>query len=506
MAPVISEDEEDSRVEETTQEQQEEEIQQNEQQEQQIEEDDENKQEEEQITSESKKDDEDNEDNEDEDEDLFGDNSDDDEEEKNNEKPNDLFGSDDDEEVEFKEDDSDKQEKDRRLGIEGEEGEYSDGEEEVDEANIQRAELSVSRHPQSHELKGETLCFHLPRYLFVDAEPFGPENFENQLSEFNKNNMNNKTTKAEVQDSIDFKKLEILNTIRWRYAKTDDEHLYKQTNSKIIEWEDGSMSLRIGNEIFDIRSKTSSDEIIAFESGQVLLGSMPLNKTIQVTPASMNSKSHKVLAKVLASDKLKKKGINTMVTREDPGKLQREVEKNIKEIERARRKAAAKLALQEERSGKRSMSPSTASQSNKSRFANIDIAEYDDDEDDEGLYRNSKSSRSSRSSRKTTSDGYDEDDGWIVDDEEDEDAGLGEEDMLSDDELDRNAEKLRKLKSKGAEKYNNKRSRDEYEDEDDLENELVDMADDGADEEDEDTSSSNRKKKRVIIDEDEDDY
>ncbi|GMG00428.1 unnamed protein product [[Candida] boidinii] len=235
---------------------------------------------------------------------------------------------------------------------------------------------------------------------------------------------------------------------------------------------------------------------------------MPLNKTVQVTPASMNSKSHKVLAKVLASDKLKKKGINTIVTREDPGKLQREVEKNIKEIERARRKAAAKLALQEERSGKRSMSPSTASQSNKSRFANIDIAEYDDDEDDEGLYRNSKS-RSSKSSRKTTSDGYDEDDGWIVDDEEDEDAGLGEEDMLSEDELDRNAEKLRKLKSKGAEKYNNKRSRDEYEDEDedDLENELVAMADDDvADEEDEDTSSTNRKKKRVIIDEDEDDY
>ncbi|GME80508.1 unnamed protein product [[Candida] boidinii] len=259
------------------------------------------------------------------------------------------------------------------------------------------------------------------QYLFVDAEPFGPENFENQLSEFNKINTNNKSTKAEVQDSIDFKKLEILNTIRWRYAKTDDEHLYKQTNSKIIEWEDGSMSLRIGNEIFDIRSKTASDEIIAFESGQVLLGSMPLNKTVQVTPASMNSKSHKVLAKVLASDKLKKKGINTIVTREDPGKLQREVEKNIKEIERARRKAAAKLALQEERSGKRSMSPSTASQSNKSRFANIDIAEYDDDEDDEGLYRNSKS-RSSKSSRKTTSDGYDEDDGWIVDDEEDEDA------------------------------------------------------------------------------------
>ncbi|OWB66678.1 binding protein [[Candida] boidinii] len=503
MAPVISEDEADSRVEEPTQdEQQQEETQQNEKQ-QQIEEDEEDKQEE-QI-SESKKDDED---NENEDEDLFGDNSDEDDEEKNNEKANDLFGSDDDEEVEFKEDDSEKQEKDRRLGIEGEEGGYSDGEEEVDESNIQRAELSVSRHPQSHELKGETLCFHLPRYLFVDAEPFGPENFENQLSEFNKINTNNKSTKAEVQDSIDFKKLEILNTIRWRYAKTDDEHLYKQTNSKIIEWEDGSMSLRIGNEIFDIRSKTASDEIIAFESGQVLLGSMPLNKTVQVTPASMNSKSHKVLAKVLASDKLKKKGINTIVTREDPGKLQREVEKNIKEIERARRKAAAKLALQEERSGKRSMSPSTASQSNKSRFANIDIAEYDDDEDDEGLYRNSKS-RSSKSSRKTTSDGYDEDDGWIVDDEEDEDAGLGEEDMLSEDELDRNAEKLRKLKSKGAEKYNNKRSRDEYEDEDedDLENELVAMADDDvADEEDEDTSSTNRKKKRVIIDEDEDDY
>ncbi|ODV84922.1 hypothetical protein CANARDRAFT_28660, partial [[Candida] arabinofermentans NRRL YB-2248] len=305
-------------------------------------------------------------------------------------------------------------------------------EEEEEEEDIKRAELTLPRHPKSHKPIGDVFSFNLPRFLFVDAEPFSPNNFESQLSDFISESKKKVSGAKELQDSIEFKKLELQNTIRWRYAQTETNELYKQSNSRIVEWEDGSLSLQIGNEFFDIKPKSNEGNILAFQGGQVLMSSINLNKAIQVLPSSMNSKSHRILATTLQSNlKMKKnKRINTIVTKEDPEAKAREFEKAQKEIERARRRQLAKLQQQEDRlerkSGGSSLNTTTKS---RSRGIRNDIDVDGEEDDDEAM-----------------EDGYDEADDFVVSDGE-EDSGLDE------DELDAAAEKLRRVKRDGAEKY-----------------------------------------------------
>ncbi|TRM65288.1 Leo1-like protein-domain-containing protein [Schizophyllum amplum] len=48
-------------------------------------------------------------------------------------------------------------------------------------------------------------------------------------------------------------KLKVENTIRWRWGKEQPGEDVRQSNSRIIRWSDGSLSLRLGKELFDIQ-------------------------------------------------------------------------------------------------------------------------------------------------------------------------------------------------------------------------------------------------------------
>lgn len=47
-------------------------------------------------------------------------------------------------------------------------------------------------------------------------------------------------------------KLKVENTMRWREAFNKEGELVKESNSRMVRWSDGSMSLHLGNEIFDV--------------------------------------------------------------------------------------------------------------------------------------------------------------------------------------------------------------------------------------------------------------
>lgn len=47
-------------------------------------------------------------------------------------------------------------------------------------------------------------------------------------------------------------KLKVENTIRWREAFDKDGNVVKESNTRVIKWSDGSMSLHLGSEIFDV--------------------------------------------------------------------------------------------------------------------------------------------------------------------------------------------------------------------------------------------------------------
>ena len=52
--------------------------------------------------------------------------------------------------------------------------------------------------------------------------------------------------------------LQVENTIRWRSVKDEDGNEVKESNARVVKWSDGTMSLLLGGEVFDIH-KTKID-------------------------------------------------------------------------------------------------------------------------------------------------------------------------------------------------------------------------------------------------------
>ncbi len=371
-----------------------------------------------------------------------------------------------------------------------------------EEENLQRAALTLSRHPRSHTpMNDDVIMFNLPRFISVDPEPFSPTNFEEQLKEFIKEkeqegegSKDNATTNG-IKDSIQFRKLQLLNTIRWRYAKTPSGELYKQSNAKIIEWEDGTMSLKVGNEFFEIKFNRNEDNILAFQGGQVLIGAFNVNKSIKVLPPSTNSIAHKILASTIQNNmKLRRtRKINTIVTKVDPELKARENEKALREIEKARRKQDSKIQQAEEKLGRRSRSQTAGS---SRALDDIDIGEEEEEDDDYSPVRRS-------GKHGLNADGYENDD-FVVDDE-DAENDEGEEEESAEDEEDNEekiqeaAERLKKVKEAGSKLYEEKQSEPSA-----GEKRKGEKIEDDDDEEDEDGAAIVSKKRRVILEDDDD--
>ena len=51
-------------------------------------------------------------------------------------------------------------------------------------------------------------------------------------------------------------KLKIENTIRWRIGYDEEGHTKRESNAKMVRWSDGSYSLHLGSEIFDVSKQT----------------------------------------------------------------------------------------------------------------------------------------------------------------------------------------------------------------------------------------------------------
>ena len=53
---------------------------------------------------------------------------------------------------------------------------------------------------------------------------------------------------------------QVENTIRWRYAQDEAGNEVRESNARVVRWTDGSMSLYLGSEIFDISKQSLQGE------------------------------------------------------------------------------------------------------------------------------------------------------------------------------------------------------------------------------------------------------
>ena len=82
----------------------------------------------------------------------------------------------------------------------------------------------------------------LPNFLSVEPRPYDPHTYEDEIDE-------EETQDEEGRARL---KLKVENTIRWRTSFDKEGNAYKESNARMVRWSDGSLSLYLGSEVFDV--------------------------------------------------------------------------------------------------------------------------------------------------------------------------------------------------------------------------------------------------------------
>lgn len=109
-------------------------------------------------------------------------------------------------------------------------------------------------------------------------------------------------------------KLKVTNTIRWREDLDDEGNARKESNARMVRWSDGSMSLHLGNEIFDVyKQPLQGDHNHLFiRQGTGLQGQAVFRTKLTFRPYSTESFTHKKMTMSLADRSQKTSGIKIL--------------------------------------------------------------------------------------------------------------------------------------------------------------------------------------------------
>lgn len=124
----------------------------------------------------------------------------------------------------------------------------------------------------------------LPNFLSVDSRPFDQDHYEDEIDE-------DEYLDEEGRARL---KLKVENTLRWRYKLGEDGNLTRESNAKIVRWDDGSMSLKLGNELFDVQCQPMQrDNHLFMRQGAGLQGHAVFGKKLVFRPFSTDSITHR---------------------------------------------------------------------------------------------------------------------------------------------------------------------------------------------------------------------
>lgn len=206
--------------------------------------------------------------------------------------------------------DSDKDDSDRRRSSD-EEGErkndyrdYDMTEKEPEPEPIPETRIDVEI-PRIVTDVGKDIHFvKLPNFLSVETRPFDVETYEDEIDE-------EETLDEEGRQRI---KLKVSNTIRWREYIDDQGNPARDSNARIIKWSDGSMSLHLGSEIFDVyKQPLQGDHNHLFiRQGTGLQGQAVFRTKLTFRPHSTESYTHKKMLISLADRSQKTSGIKLL--------------------------------------------------------------------------------------------------------------------------------------------------------------------------------------------------
>ena len=294
-----------------------------------------------------------------------------------------------------------------------------DEDDEEEEHELKTVDISLPRHAIAEEPESDTYALKVPVFLNVESHPFDPNEFKEKVKQSEESKSG---SEVQIHSQMVSEKLLNENTIRWRYTNVGEE-IVKQSNAHFVQWDDGSLSLKIGLELFDFKAIPLVDSCLvkAHDSKEILQSDSIINKSVNLLPASTHTSTHKRLTAAVKSFQRKHKILNTL-TKDDPLLKQRIADENEKKTLKARRQLDAKRRMQEERM-ERNTSPSLNEPAYQ-RFART----YGEEE-------------------------YDEEDDFVAGDDEELVEDEDEDEEEEEEEFERGAQRLKQLKEEGAANY-----------------------------------------------------
>ncbi|KAG9089771.1 hypothetical protein FS749_001065 [Ceratobasidium sp. UAMH 11750] len=225
---------------------------------------------------------------------------------------------------------------------------------------MREAEVNIPKLPLPTSSDGQYWMMRMPNFLKLDTKPFHQDTYEGPQEDYE--------GEAKKESAI---MLDVTNTIRWRWVQGANGEMKKESNSRIVRWSDGSMSLQLGTEVFDItcnidglRPTTSASTQSQSQSqpqqtqvkrpgglgylytqhkhAGVLQCEVPITGTMTLQPTGMFSATHKQLVRAVGqrhsrTTRLRLAPEPTM----DPERAQRELQKSANRTARPRKPRAS---------------------------------------------------------------------------------------------------------------------------------------------------------------------
>ena len=174
-----------------------------------------------------------------------------------------------------------------------------------EEEPVPETRIDVEVPKINTDLGKEVHFVKLPNFLSMESRPFDPKTYEDEMDEDQSQQDEEGRTRL---------KLKVENTIRWRQRFDKDLNVVRESNARMVKWSDGSYSLHLGNEIFDVHKQPLQSDFnhLFIRQGTGLQGQAVFKTKLSFRPHSVDSHTHKKMTLSMADRSTKSNQIKVI--------------------------------------------------------------------------------------------------------------------------------------------------------------------------------------------------
>ena len=175
----------------------------------------------------------------------------------------------------------------------------------TEQETIPETRIDVEVPKINTDLGREIHFVKLPNFLSMESRPYDPDTYEDELDE--DQNQQDEEGRTRL-------KLKVENTIRWRQGYDKSGNPIKESNARVVKWSDGSYSLHLGNEIFDVYKQPLQSDFnhLFIRQGTGLQGQAVFRTKLSFRPHSVDSHTHKKMTLSMADRSTKSNQIKVI--------------------------------------------------------------------------------------------------------------------------------------------------------------------------------------------------